>query len=386
MMNSTSMQYEKQVEHTLPMLHIKNRGYRYSILCLALLFALTACTSDENQAPTEAPVRAVMYEVARAYKESGARLFSGVARSATEARISFKVPGTLTKFPVKVGDSLEKGQLIAAIDSKDFQLKVNEAKAGFRTAESKLRAAKSNYSRVQRLYEHRNASKSDLDTARTAFEEANAGVSAVSQQLTLAKRQLSYTKIYSPNKCRVAATLAQNSENISAGQPLVLLNCGDDIEVEIAVPEQYITAISETSNASVTFTSILDSDFSGTITEIGVASTGRLTTFPVIVRVENNGQILSGMAATVSIQFGEDLVIPAIYISPNIVQEDQHGRFVYVVRPDNGIYKVNRRTVITGQIDSRGISITSGLKEGEMVVSAGIRHMRDGLNVKLFKK
>ncbi len=367
---------------------IKNNLSRFvfGTALLFQLFILIGCSEDNktNSADTNF-IRSVIYEVVHSHNQAGTRSFSGVARSASEVRISFKIPGTIVELPVKVGDSLKKGQIIAAIDPKDFQLKVNEANAGLRTAESRLRAAKSNYSRVQRLYEHRNASKSDLDAARTAFEEANAGVSAVYQQLTLAKRQLSYTKIYSPADCKVAATLAQKNENIGAGQPLALLNCGNDIEVEIAVPEQYITAISQSSKAKVSFSSIPNTTFEATISEIGVASTGRLTTFPVILIVKNNGLILSGMATTVFIDFGEENFSQQIFISSNVVQEDQQGRYVYVLIPEGDLYKVKRRQVTIGQIDSRGIEVISGLSEGELVVSAGISHMHDGLNVKLFK-
>ena len=359
----------------------------HAVIVIVTTILLGGCLGDEKERTAEAPVRPVLFEEVRSFADSGARAFSGVARSASEARMSFKVAGTITKMPVKVGDSLNKGQLIAAIDPRDFELKVNEANAGLNTTQSRLRAAKSNYARVLRLYEHRNASKSDLDNARTAFEEANAGVSAVSQQLTLAKRQLSYTQIYSPAKCKVAATLAQKNENIAAGQPLTLLNCGNDIEVEIAVPEQFINSISQSSSAKVNFASIPNVSFDAIITEIGVASTGRLTTFPVTLGLDNNGQILSGMAATVFVELDSEIESKQIFVSPNIVQEDQHGRFVYVVKPADGErYKVEKRMVTIGEIHSRGLSVTSGLQEGDKVVSAGIRHMRDGLIVKLYTK
>ena len=371
-----------------------NKWLNIFVISIVIPFSITGCSDKDKQSAVETPIRPVMFEQVTTYKESGSRAFSGVARSASEARMSFKVAGTITALPVKVGDSLSKGQLIAAIDARDFQLKVNEANAGLKTAQSRLRAAKSNYSRVLRLYEHRNASKSDLDSARTAFEEANAGVSATSQQLTLAKRQLSYAKIYSPAACKVAATLAQKNENIAAGQPLALLNCGNDIEVEIAVPEQFINSISQSSSAKVTFASVPNVDFNAIITEIGVASTGRLTTFPVTLGLDNNGQVLSGMAATVFVELSKEAELQQVFVSPNIVQEDQSGRFVYVLKPVNEqsnsatdeLYMVEKRMVKTGQIDSRGLIVTSGLVENEKVVSAGIRHMRDGLIVKLYKK
>ena len=75
------------------------------------------------------------------------------------------------------------------------------------------------------------------------------------------------------------------------------------------------------------------------------------------------------------------LVVPV-----NCVAEDQTGRFVYtVVEPEEGAAVVSRKTVTVGELTSDGLEITDGLENGDLIVTAGISKLMDGMKVKLLK-
>ena len=89
------------------------------------------------------------------------------------------------------------------------------------------------------------------------------------------------------------------------------------------------------------------------------------------------------MAAEVSFRFGES-GRRRIYISAAAVGEDANGRYVFVVKgTSEGFGEVRRRQVQVGNLGSEGMEVTDGLKEGELVVTAGVTRIEDGQRVRL---
>ncbi|MDY6992453.1 MAG: efflux RND transporter periplasmic adaptor subunit, partial [Pseudomonadota bacterium] len=181
-----------------------------------------------------------------------------------------------------------------------------------------------------------------------------------------------------------AALPVEKNENIKAGQPIVVVNCGQRLEVEVAVPESLIIAIQTGQPTTVTFDALPKQSFAATITEVGVASSQATTTFPVIVRLQDSTpEIRPGMTAEVSFQFATQdstLVVPSA-----AVHEDRQGRFVFVVEPleNKELAIVHRRAVEVGALTENGLEILSGLQVGEQVVTAGISQLQEGLKVRL---
>jgi RND family efflux transporter MFP subunit len=314
------------------------------------------------------------------------RSFSGIARSAAESRLSFKVPGTIREIPVEVGDSVEVGQLLAALDTEDYLLQVREAEAGLAREQAQLRNADASYQRVRLLYENNNASRSDLDGARALFESAEAAVRVAQQRLQSARLQLGYTRLSAATRGAVAAVYAEENENVLTGQQVLMLTSGSSLEVEVAVPEVLITLITEGDSASVVFDAVPGREFAATVTEVGVAAVGAGTTFPVTALLkETDGSVRSGMAATITFTF----VSPGrreLFLVPSVaVAEDRDGRFVFVVEPteEGSTGLVRRRPVEVGELTSQGLEVTEGLQDGDLLVIAGVSRIRDGLEVRL---
>jgi multidrug efflux system membrane fusion protein len=357
--------------------------YTQIILLLTsnVLLLLISC-GEEPQ--VEEVIRPVRYQ--KVYISGGdrTRAFSGVAQASQESRLSFKVAGTIRRIAVKVGDKVEVGQLIAELDPKDYELQVEEAQAALSQAEAQQRNADANYERVRKLYENRNASRNDLDATRAAAESAQAQVRSIEKRLELAKSQLSYTKLMAPTRGAIATVEREANENVNPGQTIVQLTSGSGIEVEVAVPEVLISQVKEGGKVTVTFDALPEQTFSARVTEVGVASTGYATTFPVTVRLEAADQsVRSGMAAEVSFKFEsaqqEQIVVPSVAVG-----EDRQGRFVYVVEPtDSGFGIAYRRPVMIGDLTEQGIEILEGLNDGERIVTAGVSKLSDGQKVRL---
>ena len=181
------------------------------------------------------------------------RTFSGTAQAGLEAKLSFKVSGTLQRLFVKVGDKIRQGQVIAALDPQDYDLQVQRAEAALARAKASARSAAADYSRVRALYENRNASRNDLDQARAAAESSRAEVASSTKDLELARLQLGYTRLSSPAACYVASVPVEVNENVQAGKIVMEVVCGSRLEVEVSMPEAFIARVKKGSAVTATF-------------------------------------------------------------------------------------------------------------------------------------
>jgi len=356
-------------------------------LATAGTVALVVAACDREPPPAEPVLRPVRYQEVVATGGTRTRTFSGVARAGTESRLSFRVAGTIERINVTVGQEVNAGAVLAQLDAKDYRLQVREAEAGVAQAEAALRNAEAEYDRVGELYENRNASKSQLDGARAQAESARAQVAGARNRLALARSQLDDTTLRAPVAGSVAEVPVEVNENVGAGRMVALLTSGSRLEVEVGVPEVLISQIREGEPVEVAFDALPDESFAATVTEVGVAATGAGTTFPVTVRLaRSEPAIRSGMAAEVAFDFTngeteERIVVPAVAVG-----EDRQGRFVFVVDDrGDGTAVVHRRAVEVGELTSAGLEVSSGLEDGEIIATAGVRRLTDGLAVKLLR-
>lgn len=362
---------------------------RYNTIVVFFIFLISSLTLScgENKQEIEEILRPVRFQQVYASGGNRVRAFSGTARAGVESRLSFKVAGTVQEVAVQVGDRVRVGQLIAEIDPADFELQVQKSEASLNQAKAQALQAQQNYERIKQLYENRNASRNDLDAARAASESADAQMSATEKQLELARRQLAYTKLTAPVAGDIATVDIESNENVQAGQAIAQLTSGPKLEVEVAMPEILISNVREGDPVVVTFDALPGVECNARITEVGVSSMGLATTFPVIVRLDDEYEgARPGMAAEVAFQFGkidkqrEHFVVPS-----SAVGEDRLGRFVYVVealQDIQGVGRVKRRNIEIGDFTADGIEVLEGLVDGDFLVTAGVSRIVDGQKVK----
>ena len=355
---------------------------RATVLLIAVPLALVVC--GREQVEPEEIVRPVRW--VEVFSGGGVRVrrFSGNARSSVEAVLSFRVGGIVQRLPASVGDRVQTGQLLAELDPEDYRLQQQDAEAAVRRAEAEARNASAQHERVRGLYENDNASLTELQAARATAESALEQVRSVRNRLALAERQLQYTRLAAPQSGSIAAVNVEVNENVRAGQAVVLLTSGSDLEVYVAVPEVLVGEVRDGGDVVVTFDALPNESFPGVVSEVGVAATESGTTYPVIVRlVGQHPGARSGMAAEVAFSFQTQSNSDVIVVPPVAVGEDQTGRFVFVVEPaDSGFGIARRRDVRVGELTTDGLEILEGVEDGDRVVTAGVSRISDGLRVR----
>ncbi len=353
------------------------------LIFIAGLLALGAC--GEADAPLEERLRPVRYITVSDDSVFRDRSFSGTSKSSRESRLSFKVSGTITQLPVQIGQRLNAGDLIAEIDSASYVLQVQQAQASLVEAQANDRKATADYERTKGLYANDNASLNDLDAARAQAESSGAMVASAGKALEIARLNLSYTKLTADTECSIASLDVEVNENVSSGQQVAAVSCGDKFEVTMNLPESLIGLVDEITPVTIRFSSIPDRQFNGVIAEISVASVSGSAGFPVVIRIDESDPALrSGLAADVTFQFdsaaasGTGVVIPV-----TAVINDPDGTYVFLAVPSEseGEAIVTRRPVAVGELSQFGIEISDGLTPGDFVITAGISVIREGQRV-----
>ena len=292
---------------------------------------------------------------------------------------------TIVRLAVEVGDQVRAGASLARLEPGDYELQAQEAEASLRQAEARAGNPEADLRRVRSLCENDNSARTDLDAATAAADLTAAQVESVAQRLDLARRQVEYTRLTAPVAGAIADVVAEVNENVSPGQPVVVLASGSAPEVGFAVPEALIRQIRDSMPVAVEFDAIPGARFDGVVTEVGVTTTATGTTFPVTVRFgPDAAETRPGMAAVVDIVFGDGDAPDRFVLPAPAVSEDSTCRFVFVAEPSaDGLAVVQRRPVTVGTFAAGGLEVLDGLAEGERVVVAGVNCLQDGDQVRL---
>lgn len=325
------------------------------------------------------PLRTVRYLEVSGNAAGQARTFSGVVRAGTESRLGFQVPGQVTEVLVDVGDTIEANQRIAELDPTDYELQLQEARAQAAQARAQARSAAATYERVRRLYETNNSSRQALDEARTGRDVARSAVAAATQGIRRLQRQLEYATLRAPDGGRVSEVSVEAGAVVGAGQVVAVVQVGEQLEVALDVPEAVINQVERGQEVAVQIAAN-ETEVNGTVHEIGVPRQGT-TLFPVTVRLDAAEGVRAGMAAEVTFAL-EDAPEPRRFVPASAVGEDREGRFVWVVeRGGEGRGTVHRRSVEVGAFEAEGIELEEGVEDGELVVTAGVSRISEGLEV-----
>jgi len=149
-----------------------------------------------------------------------------------------------------------------------------------------------------------------------------------------------------------------------------------------------ISQIHERVPVTVRFNALPDHSFDAVVTEVGIATTGSATTFPVTVRLSRSSPgVRSGMAGSVAFRL-EQGAGERIYLPPQAVGQDRLGSFVFILEasdePDVGVV---RRTAVevAPSLTPDGMEALSGIQAGQRVVTAGVRRLSDGQRVRLLE-
>ena len=233
---------------------------------------------------------------------------TGTLSAVTTVQVGSQVSGVIARLYADFNSRVTKGQLLAELDPTPFQQQVEQRQAD--VTKSRVEAANSriSYDRQSRLAKAGLAAQADLDSARAAYEGANAQVQQSVAALNQALTSLKYTKIISPIDGIVVDRQYDVGQTVAASfQAPTLFSIAQDLtkmQVQADVDQSDIGRIAVGQTARFTVDSYPDQEFRGRISQIRLNATvsQNVVTYPVIIEVPNPDEKLRPkMTANVTI-------------------------------------------------------------------------------------
>lgn len=280
----------------------------------------------------------------------------GEVEGSREATLASALGGPVERILVKEGDQVKRGQLLMLVDAALYSIQV-------RQAETRLRSVDRELKRSEGL-------GSALATAERDRRQAQ--VDAANEDLSLAKLQLSRSRIVAPFAGVVAEIHTEVGEVVGATAPLIDLVQLDPVHVVMSVPDRDLAAIKLDSEVEVRVAA-LPQAFSGKVSRISATGDRDTRAFEAEVAVQNGeGQLKPGMIASVRL---DQSVADGVVVIPQdwlVTRRDGVGVFL----DEEG--KARFVAVTPGQVVRDQVIVQDGLDPGNRLVIKGHRNLADG--------
>ncbi len=357
----------------------------FRLVLISLAFLMMVSCGDEAQKSPQKIIRSVKYIIVSADKANKIRSFSGVSKAGSISRVSFRVSGKLEKIFQKEGDRIQKKALIASLDHSDAVLQYEKTQSAVNKSKVYMDTAISNLSRIKSLYENNNVPLNEYEAAKEKLANAKASYMTDKKSLNLKKKELGYFKVYAPISGMISGVVVEEGENVSAGEVILEILTMDEMEVQAGIPDSYISGIKKNDPVTLSFSPLGGQKFNGRITEVSYNIDADSSTYPVTIRILNpSDAIRPGMPATLLFDFGNKDAKKVLMVPVHAVGKDNTGHFVYLVKKTGqGLGVVEKMTVDIGKMTSSGFEVLKGIQTGDLVVTAGISHLSNKLEVRI---
>jgi len=292
------------------------------------------------------------------------------------------ISGKVKKIYVDNGDYVNKGQILAELDTRSIALMSQQAKAALSVAESNYNDASKNWDRIKTLFERGTVSSQQYEKAQLGYEAAKAQLEQAKASLDIAQYQLDVSIMKAPFSGIIASKNMNEQETINpmmpGGQGVLTLADLSKVKVHTAIPENQFRNVSPGLEAFLNVDAYPDEVFTGIVSKIDPTADPMSRTFGVEIVVPNENMLLrSGMFARVNLTIKEKTDVILIPVECVVKTPDEN--FVFVI--ENSV--AHRRDITLGLAESRMIEIIDGLQAGEHVVTVGKEMLKDGSLVQI---
>ena len=236
-----------------------------------LLF-LSACSSSENTDNKTSADSAIVVTIGIPSSEGQSELkISGQVEAGETAGISTRVMGYITMVNVKVGDKVNKGQLLVTISNQDILAKRAQADAMITEADAAYKNAQKDFERFTNLYRQQSASAKELENFSLQYTSAKSRLESAKQMRNEVNASLNYTRLTAPFSGVVTQKLADAGNMANPGMPILTLEQSGSYQVSAAVPENAISQVHQGSAAIISINAV-NKTIKGKISQISQSS------------------------------------------------------------------------------------------------------------------
>jgi RND family efflux transporter MFP subunit len=289
----------------------------------------------------------------------------GTLQGYVQAPLSARASGYLKRWTKDIGSRVEKGELLAEIETPEIDQQLSQAIASREQAKAALALATSTLARWEALRRKDVVSQQDLDERRGAAAQANANLAAAQANEQRLRQLEGFKRIVAPFAGIITRRNVDVGDLIDAGsgRPLFLLSQTDPLRVYINVPQRYAQLVKIGAPVTVTQSELGGRGFPGKIARTAASIDLATRTMQVEVALPNpDGTLMPGAYVQVALDLpaGKTLAVPT-----NTLLFRREGTMVAVVQPDG---RIDMRRVTLGRNYGQTVEISDGLQANDRIV------------------
>ena len=333
---------------------------RTLFLLLAGLCLISACTHKKPQSKLLNETISVKAMVVGDTLDSSSRTYIGQLVAGSEIPLSFRLGGNLVELPVRSGERVRKGEVIARVD--DTQMR-----SMYESAAAVLAQAEDGYNRAKPVYEKGGVSE-------LKWKEVETNVQKARSMHATSKKNLEECTLLAPKDGIMQLNRVEEGMGLMPGQRIGELLDISEIKAEFTVPESEVNAMEIGQKIRVIIPS-LDAEADAIIRERDFSATAMAHTYRVSAMLQGkNPTLLPGMVCKAYIT---NINHNGIIIPANCVMTQRQGLSVWVIK--NGL--AERRLIQVSEFVKNGVLVTEGLQPGDTVVTMGYQKLFVGAKV-----
>jgi len=347
----------------------KWRGACLLLLCAVALVAAVAWWSLNQKTATDTRSTQVQW-VAPSIRNITANVnATGTVKLkiGAEVRVGAQLSGIVRRLNVTVGSHVNRGDVIAELDSRPVTAKIDQARTQLAQAEVSEVKAQTDFARSQKLFEAGIIPAQQFEDSRAALNAANASAAAAQSVVSTAQVDLAYVGIRAPISGTIASIATQQGETVAASfatPTFVTIIQESALEVIAMVDEADIGNVRRGERVEFTTETNPDHEFQGTVTRIAPVATiiSGVVNYEVAISIERDvAQLRPDMTANINIRTSEH---KALLIPSKCIHREGEQSFLYVQGPGGSVVK--RIVSVAGRAADE-TEITRGLSGGEKV-------------------
>ena len=359
-------------------------NFTHNLLTIsALLISASALTGCEPAPEITANVTKVTTYTLPHIENTVIREFNGVARAQDLTNLSFRVEGRIAQLPASKGQMVEKGELLAVLEKRDFNFALSDRNARMEV----------NFKQAQRA---KQLVASQL-MAESDYDQMNAEYLVAKAEARQAELNLQYTELRAPFTGVVSDIFVESFENVQPGISVLSIQKIERIEVDVQVPDMLIavskkiTDREKKSLLDVSFEAFPNSSFTGYLLEVNTEKDPTTSTYiaTVAVDLDPKYKILEGMPAKVRVDlsnltytYSREFLVPI----ESVVMQDGSD----IDLQDSGVWlydetdkSIKYQQVTLGVIVGNQIEVVGGLIDGQVIIKTGAGRLVAGQQVEV---
>ena len=301
--------------------------------------------------------------------------------------VKTQINGQLTEVAFSEGQMVKKGEFLAQIDPRPYQVALEQAEAQQAKDTATLNNDVVNLKRYRTLVAQNSIATQTLDTQIATVAQDQATLKADQAQIDAQKLNLTYAHIVAPVAGRVGLRQVDPGNYVQTSDPngIVVITQLQPISVIFTLPEDNLQEVLQRLHAGATLSVVAYNQTGTTKLDSGMLETVDNQIDPTTGTVKlraifNDPDMILFPNQFVNVRLLVNTLNNTDLVPTAAIQRGAPGTFVYVVKPD---HTVTAQPVTLGPSDNLQVAVTKGLQPGELVVTDGADRLKDGAEVRL---